>query len=333
MWQNPNLVEDWLRREGQDVEGPLTVSRVGVGQSNITCLVADVRQRQWVLREPPAGATGNAHDVVREAQILRAMTATAIPVPVVLGTGAGPGGQPFMMMERVAGAVLESEGDAAELDASQRSALGRQVARLLGHLHTLDPAILGLVTPQGSYLTRQIRRVGQNWQQVGLDSPHHGQWGAVCRLLQRNVPSVEPTHVIMHGDFRLSNTLVHEGSITAVLDWELCTVGNPLVDLAWLLDDWRGPQEPAFIMPSPTRAGGFPDRSEMIAIYEEITAFDLDEIDYYRGFSQWRAASLLQGVLTRRRNGAMGSHGGIDLTELDESIGTLISSAAAHLGG
>jgi aminoglycoside phosphotransferase (APT) family kinase protein len=175
-------------------------------------------------------------------------------------------GSRFMMMERVAGAALESEDDAAELDASQRSALGRQVAGLLGHLHTLDPAILGLVTPQGSYLTRQIRCVGQNWQQVGRGSPHHGQWDAVCRLLQRNVPSIEPAHVIMHGDFRLSNILVHEGSVTAVLDWDLCTGGNPLVDIAWLLDEWRGPQESAIIMPSPTTAGGFPERSAMIAI-------------------------------------------------------------------
>jgi aminoglycoside phosphotransferase (APT) family kinase protein len=127
----------------------------------------------------------------------------------------------------------------------------------------------------------------------------------------------------MHGDFRLSNLLVHDGQITAVLDWELCTVGDPLADLAWLLDDWRSPDEPAISMPSPTRAGGFPSRAELIETYRDETGFLLDRLGYYRGFTQWRAASLLQGVLTRRRLGVMGTHGAMDLELLDDSIAVL----------
>lgn len=135
----------------------------------------------------------------------------------------------------------------------------------------------------------------------------------------------------MHGDYRLSNLLICDGRIGAVLDWELCTVGDPLADLAWLLDDWRPVEEAAIVMPSPTRAGGFPDRDEMVAVYREVTGYQVDDLDYYRAFSQWRAASLLEGVRTRRLAGAMGSHAAVDPEELEDSIGVLLASATEHL--
>jgi aminoglycoside phosphotransferase (APT) family kinase protein len=84
-------------------------------------------------------------------------------------------------------------------------------------------------------------------------------------------------------------------------------------------------------MPSPTRAGGFPTRAQLIDTYQNETGFSVDRLGYYRGFTQWRAASLLQGVLTRRRAGVMGTHGAIDLDRLDDSIATLLSSAAVKL--
>ena len=109
------------------------------------------------------------------------------------------------------------------------------------------------------------------------------------------------------------------------------TVGDPLADLAWLLDDWRSANEPAIVMPSPTRAGGFPSRDEMIAVYQERSGIRVDDLDYYRAFTQWRAASLLEGVRARRLSGAMGSHAAIDPEELEDSVGTLLRSAAIHL--
>jgi aminoglycoside phosphotransferase (APT) family kinase protein len=137
--------------------------------------------------------------------------------------------------------------------------------------------------------------------------------------------------VIMHGDFRLSNLLVEGSRITAVLDWELSTLGDPLADLAWLLDDWRQPDDQAISMPSPTRAGEFPDRATMVDEYCRATGFDVDRIGFYRGFSQWRAATLLQGVVARRQSGALGSHGDLDLNLLDYSIAALLAAAAADL--
>ena len=84
-------------------------------------------------------------------------------------------------------------------------------------------------------------------------------------------------------------------------------------------------------MPSPTRAGGFPDRDEMVDVYRDVTGFPVGGLDYYRAFSQWRAASLLEGVRARRLAGAMGSHAAIDPEELENSIGVLLTSAAGHL--
>jgi aminoglycoside phosphotransferase (APT) family kinase protein len=135
----------------------------------------------------------------------------------------------------------------------------------------------------------------------------------------------------VHGDFRLSNLLIQQSRISAVLDWELCALGDPLADLAWLLDDWRQPSDESISMPSPTRVGGFGDRCEIIEEYRRATGFNVDRITYYRGFTQWRAATLLQGVATRRRSGSLGAHGQLDLDLLDDSIATLLASAATDL--
>ena len=331
MCSRPQEVSSWLAAKGERVSGPVVITRIGVGQSNITSVVTDADGREWVLREPPPGTKqGNAHDVAREAGIITALADSGVPVPKVIGIGATRGSGSFFVMERVAGAPLESEDDARVLEPQQRHALGVEVITTLARLHSLDPATAGLTIPETPYMQRQIRRVSDAWLRLGSDSAHDSAWRAVCARLLEHVPD-GTAQVVMHGDFRLSNLLVKDGHVTAVLDWELCTVGDPLADLAWLLDDWRSPDEPAISMPSPTRAGGFPTRAELIDIYRDETGLHVDHLDYYRGFTQWRAASLLQGVLTRRRTGVMGSHGAIDLDRLDDSIATLLSSAAVHL--
>jgi aminoglycoside phosphotransferase (APT) family kinase protein len=106
---------------------------------------------------------------------------------------------------------------------------------------------------------------------------------------------------------------------------------DPGAVAAWPLDDWRQPGDAVISMPSPTRAGGFPERSELIDGYCRATGADASRISYYRGFSQWRAATLLQGVVARRRSGLLGTHGQLDLDELDGTIATLLDGAATEL--
>lgn len=331
MWRYPAGVVEWLTRYGQQVRAPIEITRVGGGQSNITTVIVDADGRQWVMREPPPGeAASAAHDIEREARILRSLAASGVPVPRVVGTGHGPVGVPFLVMEKVAGVALEMEGDARTLDLNSRRRLGLSVAATLARLHRLDPGILGIPVSTIPYVVQQLRRLTAAWERHGEGSKHAGEWRALRARLEVRAPAA-PAPVIVHGDYRLSNLLVGNGVITAVLDWELCTIGDPLADLAWLLDDWRPPEEPAIVMPSPTRAGGFPDRDEMVGVYRELTGFNLDALDYYRAFSQWRAASLLQGVLVRRRRGAMGTHAAVGCDELDHSIGVLLASAGACL--
>jgi aminoglycoside phosphotransferase (APT) family kinase protein len=336
MCDDPVAVSAWLRSQGECVGGDVTIARVGFGQSNITTIITATDGAEWVLREPPpSGHAQSAHDVAREARIMANLADSGIPVPRVIGAGTTPGGARFFVMERVPGAPLESEHDAAELTPEQRHALGLQVIRALAHLHTLDPRSVGLsdLGPKTSapYLERQLRRMSTTWDRVGLASKHDVVWHEARSRLTAGLPTSPPPVVITHGDFRLSNLLVQGPRITAVLDWELCTLGDPLADLAWLLDDWRQPDEAAISMPSPTRAGGFPDRASMVEEYCRETGFSVDRIGYYRGFSQWRAATLLQGVVARRSSGALGTHGQLDLDLLDDSIATLLAAAASDL--
>ncbi|WP_287039520.1 phosphotransferase family protein [Mycobacterium sp.] len=316
------------------MRGPITIERVGFGQSNITSVVRDLDSREWVLREPPPGVRhGNAHDVHREARIITGLAGSDVPVARVVGTGRTRDAGIFFVMERVPGKPLESESDAEGLTAQQRYEVGIQLITTLARLHQIEPASLGLNVPRTPYVPRQIRRVSDAWLLVGSDSEHDAAWRAVRSRLLDVQPTWQHSSVIMHGDYRLSNVLVDAGVITAVLDWELCTIGDPMVDLAWLLDDWRSPADPAISMPSPTRAGGFPTRAEMVDCYARVTGFNTAGLDYYRGFTQWRAASLLQGVMVRRRSGRLGSHAALDLVQLDASIATLLASAAEHLEG
>ncbi|MEE6176089.1 phosphotransferase family protein [Mycobacterium sp. 050134] len=333
MWQHPTEVERWLAGQGERVSPPINLRRVGIGQSNITTLLSDADGNEWVMREPPPGtANATAHDVEREARILRSLASSVIPVPRIVGTGRGPAGSAFVVMEKVDGAALENEDDARRLPPARRRELGVSVAATLGSMHRLPPQILDIRTSTTPYVERQLRRVAEAWHLHGTDSIHDGEWQTLLGHLASRRPAAAPP-VIMHGDFRLSNLLILDGTIRAVLDWELCTIGDPLADLAWLLDDWRPPEEAEIVMPSPTRAGGFPDRDEMVRIYQELTGFDVGALDYYRAFSQWRAASLLRGVLVRRRAGMMGSHAAVPLDKLDYSIAVLLASAKTHLGG
>ncbi|ALL79384.1 hypothetical protein AD006_29325 (plasmid) [Pseudonocardia sp. EC080610-09] len=308
----------------------VAVDRIGAGQSNITSLVTDSVGREWVLRCPPPGASPDAHDMRREARVISALVGTAVPVPTPVVADADTAGVsgPFFVMERAPGSALSSEEDAAALSLAERLRLSENTIAVLAELHGIDPGAVGLAElgPRDGYLERQLRRTVRNWASWSDDSAADLPWQQCRAQLERRVPRQQRT-VIAHGDYRLSNLLTRGSEITAVLDWELCTLGDPLADLAWLVDDWRGADEPAQIMASPTRAGGFRTRTEITDDYAKRTGLDLTGLPYYRAFTHWKAATLLQGVLLRRRSGAMGDHAGLDLAALETSIRNLLDEA------
>jgi len=144
---------------------------------------------------------------------------------------------------------------------------------------------------------------------------------------------VQQEATIVHGDFRLDNTVLDDGGgVLGVLDWEICTLGDPLADVGLLMVHWSEPGDasPALGV-SPTTAGGFPSRAEMKARYAERSGRDVDLLDFYVAFGYWKLACILEGVYTRYAGGSGGGDGtGHDAYATQ--VGLLAAAADAALG-
>jgi aminoglycoside phosphotransferase (APT) family kinase protein len=226
--------------------------------------------------------------------------------------------------------VLQGPGDAGTLSAADRGSLGREVVDILARLHRLDPDQVGLgdLGRKEEYIARQLRRWSKQW----------------ASSRQRELPIVEELHqalahsipeqcaaTIVHGDYRLGNMLTRGGHVLAVLDWELCTLGDPLADVGYLLNNWVAPGEPIIATGGPTAAGGFGSRNEIIARYEQATGFELSQIDYYRAFSYWRLAVISEGIYARYRRGAMGDGSDTDPDLFRDRVERLAEAARSLL--
>ena len=117
------------------------------------------------------------------------------------------------------------------------------------------------------------------------------------------------------------------------MDWELCTLGDPLADVGYLANDWMSPDEPVLWRSSVIQAGGFPDRDEMVDLYGRLTGADVSGIGYYRAFQSWRLAAILEGVYARYRHGAMGADVEFDLEAVARSVERLAAEAMDQLAG
>jgi aminoglycoside phosphotransferase (APT) family kinase protein len=153
-----------------------------------------------------------------------------------------------------------------------------------------------------------------------------------AKLLEERMPD-QVGATIVHGDYRLGNMIVESGEIQAVLDWELCTLGDPLADVGYLLNNWVSPEEVEAMEgdSAPTAVGGYPSRDELCDIYATNTGRDLSEINYYRAFSHWRLAAIGQGVYKRYLVGAMGEDRDMDLEKYKESVTNRAAQALALL--
>lgn len=327
MSQRPAALAGWLTDHGETVDPPVKVTRDASRQSNITSVVTDSSGQQWLLSEP---APGRTNTLDREANIMMMLAGSGLPLPRVIGSAATPTGAPFMVMQNAFGSAITTEDDARNLTPERRNKLGIEIVALLAHLHSLDPGAAGLPKYRSPYLDRQIGRMTDIWAQSGSISVHDAAWRAVRSRLLQCRPARQSRPMLLHGDFRLSNVMTHRGRVSAVLGWELCTAGDPMADLAWLLNDWRARNEPASCVPTPTRAGGFLSRSKLIDTYAQLTGSSLEHLGYYRGFTSWRGATLLQNILTYDRAVEDGQ-AGVIAECFDYSIATLLTLAAKFL--
>jgi aminoglycoside phosphotransferase (APT) family kinase protein len=309
-------VERWLAGNVEGLAPPFAFELIAGGESNFTFRVTDAGGQRCVLRRPPEGELlATAHDVVREARLMRALRDTRVPVPAVLGVcdDIDVTGAPFYVMGYVDGFVLRTSDemdDAFPVD--RRPDACRRLLDALVAIHEVDLDTTGLagLAKRDGYVERQLRRWRGQWEAAG--SPHAPAMAEIHDDLVASLPqSTSGPGTLVHGDFRFDNAVVGtDGVVRAVLDWELATLGDPLADLAITLAAWSAPGEAmSFGAEGPTSAEGCLDRDEAVAYYGTFSGRDVSQLGWYLAWAYWRIACILSGVYARNTaGGGRGAH-------------------------
>jgi aminoglycoside phosphotransferase (APT) family kinase protein len=304
-------VTGWFTANVPEIAAPLTFTLIAGGRSNLTYRVEDAEGRAWVLRRPPLHhVLPTAHDMVREHRLMTALAPSGIPVPTTIGlcTDESVNDRPFFVMEFVEGHILRDAPEAEQaFDLKTRRAVGDHMTETLSALHMVDPDAVGLgdLGRHEGYIERQLKRWSGQYEKMRVDGVDHGGMvGRVGDELARRVPKQQRTSIV-HGDYRMDNVVLNDaGEVRAILDWELCTLGDPLADLGLLMDYWTDRDDVSVLGHAPTTAPGFSTRAEVREHYGAVSDLDLSEIGYYCAFGYWKLACILQGVYARYAAGA-----------------------------
>lgn len=328
-------VTAWMVENIDAAVPPLRFEPIPGGNSNLTYRVTGTDGAEFALRRPPLGhALATAHDVGREYRIISALDGAGVPVPPALGLCRDPdvNGAPFYVMGFVAGLVPHDRTAGSSIPSAERESLGEDSVSVLATLHSLDPDRIGLgdLGRRDEYVRRQLRTWSRQWEaSKQRDLPTMDR---VRALLENRIP-IQQRAGVVHGDYRFGNLIVKEGKIKAVVDWELCTLGDPLADLGYLANDWIDPGGPELWRSSMVQDGGFPSSDEMAARYANLTGADVSGLPYYRAMQAWRLAAILEGVYARYRHGVMDNISGVDLRSLAGSVERLADFALECLEG
>lgn len=310
---NAEPVAAWLEENIEGATGPFTYDLITGGHSNITFKVTDANGTELVLRRPPLGAVlATAHDMGREHRIISGVGRSDVPVPRALGlcSDESVNDAPFYIMNYVDGLVAH---DATSIgkgmpDHDLRATTSNAVVDVLAQLHLVNPDDVGLgeLGRKEAYLDRQLKRWSGQWEKSKTREMPDMDW--VYEELIKRKPEQRYTGIV-HGDYRLGNMLVDPvtGAVSAVLDWELCTLGDVLADVGYLLNNWVQPGERTAVGATgfATATGGFATREQLVERYIEKTGFEVGDVNYYRAFQNWRLAAIVEGVLSRYLQGVM----------------------------
>ncbi|MFG3383304.1 phosphotransferase family protein [Streptomyces sp. NPDC047999] len=287
------------------VRGPLDATLLQGGRSNLTYLVTDGTDR-WVVRRPPLGhVLATAHDMKREHRVISALAPTAVPVPepLLLCEDDSVLGAPFYVMEFVEGTPYRTAEQLAPLGPGRTRGAVLSLVDTLVDLHAVEPDSVGLGDfgrPDG-FLDRQLRRWGKQ-----LDASRGRELAGIDELhaaLGRSLPS-SPAPAVVHGDYRLDNVLIGEDDrITAVLDWEMSTLGDPLTDLGLLVMYSRRLELPDSPVSTTAAAAGHPEPQELVDRYAELSGRDTSAISWYTAFAWFKLAVILEGIHYRHTLG------------------------------
>ncbi|MBV9660458.1 MAG: phosphotransferase family protein [Acidimicrobiales bacterium] len=336
-------VSAWFAEHVRGAVLPLHFTLIAGGRSNLTFRVDDAAGNRFVLRRPPTGhLLPTAHDMAREHRIISALGPAGVPAPPALGLceDVAVNGAPFYVMGFVDGVIARDERDVDKyLDEPARGRASLALVDTLASIHLVDPDAVGLgdLGRKDAYVARQLKRWHANYH--GANQARGGAplpaIDAIHSLLWAAIPE-QGAAAVVHGDYRLDNCiLAPDGSrVDAVLDWELCTLGDPLADLAQLLVYWPEPGERSALGHAPTSRPGFARRVELVERYEKRIGRAAAHLDFYVAFAYWRLACILEGVYARYAGGAMADDG-TDISGYLDSIGWLAErswQAARRLG-
>jgi aminoglycoside phosphotransferase (APT) family kinase protein len=300
-------LEPYLRARLPNTDGPFSFRQFGGGHANLTYEIC-FGGHAYVLRRPPPGPVApSSHDMKREHRVLARLYEVFPLAPrSYLHCGdSGIIGAEFHVMERRRGIVIRTEVPkhfAGDLALVRR--IGEMIVDTLAALHTVPPEVAGLGDlgrPEG-YVERQL----DGWTKRWHAAKDHDlvRVDAIIARLHRRVPH-PPAVSLLHNDYKLDNMLVDAedpGRAVAVLDWDMCTRGDPLMDLGYLLNCWAEPSDdPEWrnVASMPTWQPGFPSRAEVIARYGKATAYELADVGWYHLFGVFKLIVIIQQLYIR----------------------------------
>ena len=329
-------VTAWLETNVEGAMAPFTFDVIAGGHSNLTYRVTGSDGSRFVLRRPPLGhVLASAHDMGREHRVLSGLQSSAVPVPPVKGfcEDLEVNGAPFYVMGFVDGHVLRDRETAEQaLTPAARSNASRSLVDTMAAIHAVDLDAVGLADlgRHDGYIERQLKRWYSQWNQgktrelAGVDRVYEG-------LLAR-IPEQGPA-TIVHGDYRLDNSMVDDdGNVVAVLDWEICTLGDPLADVGLLQVYWNGPNDVEGAWSgTATSAPGFWDRHQLSERYAEVSGRDISQLDFYVAFAFWKLACIIEGVYSRYLGGALGDRPPEELAPFKLQVEQAAATAERYL--
>ena len=329
-------VSNWLSTHINGITAPFAFELIAGGHSNLTYRVTDSVGRRLVLRRPPLShALASAHDMSREYRIISALSDSAVPVAPALGvcSDLDVNGAPFYVMEFVEGHVIRDQQSAEQhLTVESRKRASESLIDTLASIHKVDIKGVGLddLARQDGYIERQLKRWYGQW-----NAQHTRDLAAIDRVhdeLAKRIPPQGPA-TIVHGDYRLDNCLVDDsGNTVAVLDWEICTLGDPLADLGLLMVYWTGPHDDSLVTAyQATKLSGFMDRKDLVRRYTEASGRDVTHLDFYIAFALWKYACIIEGVYARYLGGALGKHNAADLEPFKVQVDNAVTQAETLL--
>jgi aminoglycoside phosphotransferase (APT) family kinase protein len=334
-WQ-PRRLQEWLTQQ-LGIPGAITVKAIEGGTSNEVYAV-DMGQHRWVLRKPPSRLSHHsAHNVLREYRIISTLQKTAVRVPKLVASCEDISviGTPFYLMDRVPGVVVSDRlPELYRLSPHSHGGFGFAMMDALVEVHSVDWKSLKLsdIGVEDGYLDRQVDRwLSQYSTRKFRELPHLEM---LADWLQNNRPPAQKP-VLMHGDYRLDNILFSPqppARVLAIIDWELTTIGDPLLDLALALVFWPGPDNDWQLtnssMPGRSWLKKLPKAAELATYYASKTGCDIVDLDYYRVMAAWKLAIISESRYARLM---VTDPSAISNTQLEEFAPRILDKAYQHV--